>query len=833
MKGLKMKTNIFRAILLFCFFVCLNYAVFSFDKLNFRLERLSTDYNGVVYDGRTVLAYGKYGVITYSTNQGETWEQISIGDSLDILKVVTIDGNFYALTPYSLLKSTGNVLNWKQRTFFDEPKFKDFTFDDKFLYLATENVVYRIDLGWTGELETLFEFDEFSSLSEIVYLNSFLFCIDMNYFILRLNLQSKEIDTIDIHQTILRNVTEVRNISHLKVYGSTLYLLVESIDQNNPQLTQPENADRYIRHYLLKSDDEGNSWEVATRNIRLSKEYQLLDGIIYFLTHKGTRDTTTNEYYYTVRYFKINPDGNEEEINKSDLLTYRIPIFVGGNTYVSVPNTFRVNMFVRTDNGTLIAVGPNKTILKSKNDGQNWDLISYFKPIGEYDGTKVKFLGRDTVLVFSSVRPFFFKSFDGGVTFVPPKREVENFPESGGTLVIWDDAAFGFIVRKSFTHTEKINDSTDIIKSNSTYFYLYNTTDLGESFSKRYFYRSHLFTSDSVWYWLEKVAVTQGKVLCVFSWYRTKAIDTALNCYFYLFDKSFNPVDSIIQDKRYYFYRSNILIEDSIIYYLRTPSLYFSKDFGRNWEEFYSSLPPGDNAFEQHFKNYILISNRKQIGINKYEYKLLKFNLFNSVLDTFSSTASLNFFAYNDTLLAYILDNKFLYFFPLGIDSLDIYDSVEVFAPMSEKPSFIVDAVTNGEDWYFLLLKENGSGFLNRLYELNLAKVVYGEPKYLPVEPQLEKGFVYLYNFPPYPMPARDYFTSRLYWDLPYTANDINVTIYDIFGNKQEGVKAELISINSYSGMLRVDCSIFPDGVYTAVLSLAGKTLSIPFVVIK
>ncbi len=53
----------------------------------------------------------------------------------------------------------------------------------------------------------------------------------------------------------------------------------------------------------------------------------------------------------------------------------------------------------------------------------------------------------------------------------------------------------------------------------------------------------------------------------------------------------------------------------------------------------------------------------------------------------------------------------------LGAHSLNVYDSVEV--------------------------KENGPGLFKRLYELNSAKVIYFAPKYLPVEPQLGKGFVY------------------------------------------------------------------------------------------
>ncbi len=108
---------------------------------------------------------------------------------------------------------------------------------------------------------------------------------------------------------------------------------------------------------------------------------------------------------------------------------------------------------------------------------------------------------------------------------------------------------------------------------------------------------------------------------------------------------------------------------------------------------------------------------------------------------------------------------------------------------------------------------------------------MYGEPKYLPVEPRVEQNWVYLYSSPPYPMPAVDYFTSRLYWDLPYTADDVKISIYDIYGNKQLQAQVVVEPMSEYSGILRVDCRSLANGVYTAVLRLATKTLSIPFIV--
>ncbi len=207
-----------------------------------------------------------------------------------------------------------------------------------------------------------------------------------------------------------------------------------------------------------------------------------------------------------------------------------------------------MNMFVSLGNGTIIAVGTNKTILRSTNNGQNWELVSYFKPIAR-STPQVKFLGKDTILVLSETRPYYFISFDGGATFLPPKFEVENFPQ-GGSIVIFDDGTFGYLSYNNFTHIENINDSTTVLRFDSTLFYINCTTDLGESFSKKIFSRRHLFITDSTFFRVVKTSTINNNALVVFSWARSKAIDTTLDSYFYFFDKSFNVTDSVVQEKK-------------------------------------------------------------------------------------------------------------------------------------------------------------------------------------------------------------------------------------------------------------------------------------------
>lgn len=826
-----MRKLIVRDTFLTLMLVCFSFFNASSNgKLPFRLERINTDYNGIIYNGNNILAYGNYGVITYSLDKGENWKQISLGDKLDILKIITIEDVFYALTPYSLLKSSDDGLNWTQKTLFDYPNLKDFAFDGKFFYLISENSILRIDSSLNGELETIFQF-ELSSLSEIVYLQNHLFCIENKYYIYRINLETNEVQTIDLHQIVLKNVKTVRDISHLKVFGANLYLLCENVNQNNPQYTKPGDADQNIRHYLLKSEDLGQNWNIVTRNIRLTKEYQIIKDTVYFITHKGILDTTTFKYYYTIRYFKIDADGNEEEINKDEMLDKRIPAFTGEVPDHSIPNTFQVSMFIHLGDEKIIAVGPSKTILVSKNNGEDWELISYFKSISDRE-QEVKFLGIDTILVLTNIRPFYFISFNRGATFLPPNRYVENFPEKSDNIIAWNDGTFGFVERKVFSHDEKINDSMYQRIYDSTHYYMYYSTDFGKSFTKKVFYRSHIIVNDSVSFDIVDSKVTGNKVLLVFGWFKAKKSDTTFDSYFYFFDKSFNVVDSIVQVKVQYYSALSLLFEDTISFRFISPFIYKSKDFGKNWDTIPTALKD-ENSLKLHHKDYLLIQNEVYNGPGKETYKLYIFNLKNSTFDSIVTLPlPMEFFVHNDTIFAQNFSNDKLYFFPDGIENMKNYDSIEISELLNNNPRLINFYISNDNNVYSLILKEVGSSFLNRLYELNIAKVGYGETKYLSIEPEIEKIGLDSYNSLPFPMPVRDNFTIFLYWDS-FQAREVKVEIYDIYGNKYLGTKAKIELLSSNSGLLEVDCSGLANGVYTIILHQASKAFAISFIVVK
>ncbi len=812
--------------------LCLSYAN-SNDKFPFQIERISTDYNGVAYNGKNLLAYGKYGVITYSTDKGETWNQICLGDKLEILKIIQIDGNFYALTPFSILKSTDNGLNWTQRQFFEDQTFRDFTTDGKFFYIISESAILRIDVLLQGNLEPIYQF-EFASLNEIVYLENYLFCIESWYYIYKINLETKESIIIDLHQTVLKGDSLVRDISHLKVFGSKIFVLAENIFQNFLAANNPEYADDNIRHCVLQSSDLGENWEIATRNIRLTKEYQIIDDTIYFLTHKCWMDTSNYQYYYTIRYFKIDSTGKEQEINRDELLDRRIVVYMGQYhpSDISIPNTFKVNMFIKLDKETIIAVGPNKTILRSKNNGLNWELVSYFKPIVEQK-KEVKFFSKDTILVLTTIRPFIYVSFNKGATFLPPKRTIENFPKRANQIIVWDDGTFALVNTLFFSHTIKKDNYSYTIVYDSLLFEISFSKDFGQSFSKKIFKRDYFLYNDSLQFEIVSKKVYGNSVLITFSAFIKKQIDTTVDSYCYFFDKSFNVLDSLVFQKVFLRFLNHLFV-DSTTFLIIKPFLLRTFDFGKNWDTLYTFHSDESGlSFNFFYKNYLLINKYINPQPGKFIEKLLILNINNFSLDSIETYPfPMSFFIYNDTIFGFLYRKPILYFFPSGIENLRNYDSID-FAQLLNYEGSYIDNITSGNGFGIChILKYVGSLLFSNYFELNLAKIVNEKPKYLPVESKKNNDFVGLYYTPPYPIPASNIVRTKIYCSEVSNLLQAIDGVYDSMGRKVEGKERIRVTLRDKGyGELEWECSGMPAGVYFILLRWAGGSESVPVVV--
>jgi hypothetical protein len=96
---------------------------------------------------------------------------------------------------------------------------------------------------------------------------------------------------------------------------------------------------------------------------------------------------------------------------------------------------------------------------------------------------------------------------------------------------------------------------------------------------------------------------------------------------------------------------------------------------------------------------------------------------------------------------------------------------------------------------------------------------------------QIEKNDVYLYNEPPYPIPANDMIVTTIYWNNKYDINTAKYDIYDIYGERMKNTGIKFEPTNNYSGKLIWECSNIPTGVYLLQIKLGEEQKSIPIII--
>ena len=84
----------------------------------------------------------------------------------------------------------------------------------------------------------------------------------------------------------------------------------------------------------------------------------------------------------------------------------------------------------------------------------------------------------------------------------------------------------------------------------------------------------------------------------------------------------------------------------------------------------------------------------------------------------------------------------------------------------------------------------------------------------------------YLYAFPPFPIPAKNYIKTLIYWDLSLDIDKDEIAVYNIYGEQICGrERIRIDKKNSYSGWLVWDCSDVESGIYFIKINHGTRTL--------
>ncbi|MGB9772316.1 MAG: T9SS type A sorting domain-containing protein [Candidatus Kapaibacteriota bacterium] len=784
------------------------------------VERLGTDFNGVIENNGRIIAYGNYGVIVYSDDYGDNWSQINLGEFNHILKIVKDEnGVLFALTKSSILYSPDNGNNWVQKQISKRNNIKDFVLKDDIIYFLADNKIWYIQKSLKANPNTFLEFEEFTSLKYCVAADRYLFVVDDNNYIYRIDIPTKNIDTIDVNEKL--GNTYYTNIEKIKAIDGAIYLVWK-----NPKKYDPISLDA-LTHLVTKTTDFGNNWEIVTENLPVTYD---------FLVNKRDSSISTLrpkllDFYFGLAYSKIfgkkSTDFVEfvQDTSKGIYFPYLTDYGIEAQF-----NYYNITGLTRCEHrdSVIVAVGKYKTILVSKDDGRNWTMKSFFRPFSRdfLDPGRdyhTVLLGNDTIICASRLKPYYFFSTDKGTTFLPFKYEFVNIP-----IPLSSNGIFGFTTKNGTFGILGMKKNRNSYLSD-TLVGIYSS-DFGRTFTKKDFPIGHTLYNDSITPILESIYYEPNKdhiylkTMLVKTEYDYKG-PSYLIC---VFNNSIDLIDTIklySYDFSIYPYEEGLLLIDSL-------GIYKYNEISKSLDTL--GIYPIYRAYNASYrfagihKNDILINE-----ISKTSSRLIKFNLKTGSFDSLNLMSTSTYSRYlltefNDT--AILASQDVVYIFPDLSNDFASYKVYSIHSLISDSSSIITQFGTP-ENNLVSLEKYFGRIDWNSYYLINLARYSRGKT-YLTVEEEVNKITDYLFATPPYPNPTQDYVYVKVYWDTIGDEKTLKIEIFDIFGRKHN-LPQEIVSKEINSAIIRINTSSLLFGTYYVRLNYGLRNIIFPIAIVN
>lgn len=445
------------------FFLALSLPLHGEPK-DFKVEKLITDYNGVVSNGSTVLCYGNYGIITISDDFGKTLRQINIGVDNHIKKIFAIGENYYGITSNSLIKSSDDGENWELYRLGPRREISSAALSGSDIYATSNDGVLKIDIENPWNLAKVMELNPDSLHLSIAVDDHYLYVTDGRGILRRQSLTSGAEDEIDIESMNL--IENFLLVSNFKSRNGVLYAVAQS------SVHHPLYGTAYYdsKHALIYSEDNGSNWSIYSDELQGLTCYEIIDEEIY------TLGPLYEDGKLGVDYRKIpSPDKPAVKINSGDEIIRDI-------YYDRYRDNNDFSEILKIDENILIAVGKDKMISVSETGGANWRIASYFKTFYADNiavNFEMQYLNKDTMIVpyFGYANDYvrfngFLRTFDGGATWLPQllDKNLEKpvnlsqyyFSETGSAISLFSNAVVQYYSGDFGETYETFEDSLEV-----------------------------------------------------------------------------------------------------------------------------------------------------------------------------------------------------------------------------------------------------------------------------------------------------------------------------------------------------------------------------------
>lgn len=823
------------------------------------LEPFSSDLIGIAHNSTSILCYGNNGIIMQSDINANDWKQIYIGERDSIIKIINYQETYIGITKNYLMKSTDNGTNWTKYKF---PKINNdminMTILKDTIFLLTKNGIFSLNLNLNVILK-YYNFDKTldNTFYEFESNENSLFFFRYNLINHKLYLSNLDVNTRSIIEKEIRY-----EINDDFIATSDIKSLSLKIDENetisifvNYKFVGFYGLKTKIYKYQQTSDSLNLLYDNQNDNYRFVNSYEIFNNNTYIIS------PDTLNY---INLYNVNETGDITLITSEaiDRLIFPSYSLLNGNVLFGKQ---KINKFCFINDSLIIAVDNRKVILKSTNSGKSWNVISYFNlpnfAANEYGPTLLSQTPNNIYILQTENNNQYLqilKSTNGGVTWYPQKGKELTYSNNSKSFICNNNNGKIYIIIVN-------SDSVDKIKC----FY---SEDYGDNFVS--FPIENLFGQNNV----DSEFISKS-----YSFDDRYIIQTLNNknphtskgspykTSLFILDKDFNyqnkvTLDSLLvynisynmYDNSYYLIglrQTQFMETDSGYYFNNKLVLLKSNDGGKKWTDtkinllitfdFYT-LFKGERYYDEtvetlYLNNKFIIHNaNKSSGIDRvtYDNKIYSIDLTTFSIDSthiITPDNINNIFILKGQPFIYSNGSDYLYHVNIYNSPIAIDDSIKIndILPFYNKfDNVIFNFLSIGSDLWFFLGEKDYSAVGTTNYNLKIVPYRIRFNKLVSVsEAQTERSDVYLYNEPPYPIPADNQVSTMIYWNNKYDIQRAKYELYNIYGEKYENIRIKLQPESNYSGRLTIDFGEIPSGVYLLQVKLGNEQKSIPIII--
>lgn len=810
------------------------------QKVPFTIERLNTDYAGIVTNGVSVLCYGNYGIITYTTDDGSTWSQKTIGDKHNIKKIISLNGTYYGMSNHALFISHNNANDWK---FIPLSNSIDADIYNDSIYILTDKEILKADLSGKILNKSVINLDGSVTYTEMVVHKGMIYCLADKRYVLRYSLSTGMLTKTDVINMVNPSCFNCTHLTRMRKSNNEVFLIIY---QNQ--------AGESVPYQYGYTADNGNTWKAFTSMSGTGDHsaYTFDDSTMYIV---GARELR-------VKYLNgFSTDCQRISFTKQEHLTIDDTIPDRTISY-KTQNFKRAQEFtglIKLHDTILVAVGTNKLITRSTNGGKKWNTISYFL----YNSTTLEYVhcpNGNIIYVLGDNARSIYHTTNGGVTWLPQKYN--GYPQTVNhqySATHFDTKGNGFIIYTTLNS----QDSNVLV-----------THDFGETFTPNYNMELYhtldtTILSLPIFSWQYKQAMDIGGeyVIAGVKRNRTTSGDKLLPYNYILrFDSSFRFIDSSIVKANTVLHLTKIKNGDLYALCMNTSGptvsdslsgldayqfscfMLRSKDKGLTWDSIPTTVPVPRLTLKLGNKYYIVnsVNSNSCISNENIVYllgsqSLLRFNITTNTFDTIQNSTRYNtnkggMFSIDSTLYVTSLYQTLyttskIYNKEVEWDSILSSQLFEQWIPSQNVPNeentdVIVGTISVNDTIGIMLTTITSKNYLNSSVNLARLKKIQFPTS---VENQIEET-EYLWNSPPYPIPTTNQISTQIYWENGFSIKDIKFQIYDVLGNTVTEPKISFEQTQPFSGILRWNCEEIPKGIYIIRVYISKKSRLIPII---